>query len=434
MTPSILQPLFQQWREEGLSFCVTSENYNRSDLLGKSDSTSAGGGGIFSYPFAHLIESSGYWQESNHYNEEPPTFLTKDLIERIALHLMKHIKPKVIYLQVTTKCNYLCPMCPFHGSGYEGKYFKDNPSLKPQNMPLDEAKRYVDKIVDYGASVVAMSPEAEFFVYPYWEEISRYIKSKGLRISATTNGSLVNEEAIAKLKDIGFDELIFSIDSVNQETYAKVRSPKEKDYQTAISAPILAAKAGIRTQVHFVQQKPNLGEKEEVFSYYKNANIHSITFGIELHTEADREQTLMPIERKQYIHGLCGAYNNLVILIDGNLVSCCGFANRYKYIKSKLDAFSLREHSIAEVLSYQHSLLANKDKDVMGLCCNCDLYQIAFEAQKEISVQKNYVIIKKAISEYHLRIPKELESIPDNLLSWMYQNNIITRMKQDKIL
>ncbi|WP_194145383.1 hypothetical protein [Helicobacter sp. MIT 05-5294] len=47
MTPSILQPLFQQWREEGLSFCVTSENYNRSDLLGKSDSTSAGGGGFY---------------------------------------------------------------------------------------------------------------------------------------------------------------------------------------------------------------------------------------------------------------------------------------------------------------------------------------------------------------------------------------------------
>ncbi|WP_161594700.1 hypothetical protein [Helicobacter sp. MIT 11-5569] len=50
MTPSILQPLFQQWREEGLSFCVTSENYNKSDLLGEQDSastTSAGGGGDF---------------------------------------------------------------------------------------------------------------------------------------------------------------------------------------------------------------------------------------------------------------------------------------------------------------------------------------------------------------------------------------------------
>ncbi|TLD84584.1 radical SAM protein [Helicobacter sp. MIT 11-5569] len=356
------------------------------------------------------------------------------MIEKIALYLVGHIKPRVVYLQITTKCNYVCPMCPFHGSGYEGKYFKDNPSLKPQNMPLDEAKKCIDKIVDYGANMVAMSPSAEFFIYPYWEEISRYIKQKGLKISATTNGSFVTKEVIAKLKDIGFDELIFSIDSINQETYAKVRSSKEKDYQTAISAPILATEAGIYVQVHFTQQKPNRGEKDAVFSFYKMQNIRSMTFGIELHTEENKELTIMPIERKEYIHGLCGAYNNLVILIDGNLVSCCGFANRYKYIKPKLDAFSLREHSICEVLSYQHSLMANKDEDVMKLCCSCDLYQIAFESKNQISVENNYVIIKKTISESHFRIPKELENIPNNILSWMYQNNIVSKMKQDKIL
>ncbi|WP_416872624.1 radical SAM protein, partial [Helicobacter ganmani] len=196
------------------------------------------GGGI-SYPNSHLLESFGDWEERNNWNGEPPLFISKELVEKIASCLLCNAKPKTIYLQVTTKCNYVCPMCPFHGEGYEGKYFKDNPSLKPQNMPLEEAKGYVDKIVDYGANMVAMSPSGEFFVYPYWEEISRYIKSKGLKISATTNGSFLTKEVIAKLKDIRFDELIFSIDSVKQETYAKVRSPKEKDYQTAINAPIL---------------------------------------------------------------------------------------------------------------------------------------------------------------------------------------------------
>ncbi|WP_416829347.1 radical SAM protein, partial [Helicobacter ganmani] len=391
------------------------------------------GGGI-SYPNSHLLESFGDWEERNNWNGEPPLFISKELVEKIASCLLCNAKPKTIYLQVTTKCNYVCPMCPFHGEGYEGKYFKDNPSLKPQNMPLEEAKGYVDKIVDYGANMVAMSPSGEFFVYPYWEEISRYIKSKGLKISATTNGSFLTKEVIAKLKDIRFDELIFSIDSVKQETYAKVRSPKEKDYQTAINAPILAAESGIYTHVHFVQQQPNIGEKEEVLKFYENSNVKFISCGIELHTSCDKEMTILPINRQQYIHGLCGAYNNIVILIDGNLVTCCGFANRYKYIKHKLGVCSLKEHSIEEVISYQHSLMVNKDEDVMKLCCNCDLYQMTFKRQKEMSIEGKYLAINEQEFKQYFKVPKDLQSTPNHILLWLYQNNLVTKMKQDGIL
>ncbi|WP_416862075.1 hypothetical protein [Helicobacter ganmani] len=38
MTPIILQPLFEQWRKEGIPFCVTNENYNKTESLYLSDS------------------------------------------------------------------------------------------------------------------------------------------------------------------------------------------------------------------------------------------------------------------------------------------------------------------------------------------------------------------------------------------------------------
>ncbi|WP_300696987.1 MULTISPECIES: hypothetical protein [Helicobacter] len=44
MTPAVLQPLFEQWRNENLSFCVTSKNYNKSNNL--IEANSAGGGGV----------------------------------------------------------------------------------------------------------------------------------------------------------------------------------------------------------------------------------------------------------------------------------------------------------------------------------------------------------------------------------------------------
>lgn len=437
MTPIILQELFSELRKENLSFCVTNLNYNKVIMNRESQAQDSGGGGIIStivYPYEELLGEIGDFEERNAFEGEAPKVIPKELAEKIAMHLLKYAKLKTIYLQVTTKCNYVCPMCPFHGEGYEGKYFKDNPSLKPQNMPLEEAKSYVDKIADYGANMVAMSPSGEFFVYPHWKEISRYIKSKSLKISATTNGSFLTKEVITELKDMGFDELIFSIDSVKQETYAKVRSPKEKDYETAINAPILAAEAGIYTHVHFVQQQPNSGEKQEVLKFYENSNVKFISCGIELHTDCDKEMTILPINRQQYIHGLCGAYNNIVILIDGNLVTCCGFANRYKYIKHKLDICSLKEHSIKEVISYQHSLMVDKDADVMKLCCNCDLYQMTFKRQKEMSIEGKYLAINEQEFKQYFKIPKELQGTPNHILLWLYQNNLVTKMKQDGIL
>ena len=53
MTPAVLQPLFEQWRNENLSFCVTSENYNKSNnLIGAN---SGGGGVILSLSVSSFI-------------------------------------------------------------------------------------------------------------------------------------------------------------------------------------------------------------------------------------------------------------------------------------------------------------------------------------------------------------------------------------------
>lgn len=432
MTPTILQPMFEQWRKEGLSFYASSENYNKTDALG-------GGVMLFNYPNHSLLDTSGYWEESNNWEGTPPAFLSKDMVERIALYLIACGKPRTINLQVTTKCNYACPMCFFFGKGYKGKqgaYFKDNPSLKPKNMPLDETKAYVDKIADYGAKMVSFSPGAEFFVYPYWEEISRYAKSKGLKVSAMSNGSLVTEEVVAKLKDMGFDEIMFSIDSIRKDTYAKVRSPREKDYQTAISAPILAVQAGIYTRVHFVQQEPNLGEKEEVFSFYRKHNINYISSNIQSYVNTDGNKNAIATEENQYhyIHGLCGDYNTISILMDGNIVPCCGLSGFYEKIKAKLDDFSLREHSLEEVLAYQHSLFQKKDKDIMDLCYNCSNYQVMTKVERKTIIQEKYFMSDDGMTETHFKIPEKLKTCPDDILLWLYQHNIITKMKADKIL
>ncbi|WP_273214080.1 radical SAM protein [Helicobacter rodentium] len=436
MTPIILQELFSELRKENLSFCVTNLNYNKVIMNRESQAQDSGGGGIIStivYPYGELLGEIGDFEERNAFEGEAPKAIPKEMVERIAMHLLKYIKLKAMYLQVTSKCNYVCPMCPFHGEGYEGKYFKDNPSLKPQNMPLEDAKMYVDKMAEYGIELVALSPQGEFFTYPYWEEISRYIKSKGLRISTTTNGSLVTKEVIEKLKDIGFDEMVFSIDSINKETYAKVRSPKEKDYQTAINAPILAAEAGIYTHVHFVQQQPNIGEKEELFTFYKKGGVNSVSCCVQRYTDNNQNRAKLPILRHEYIHGLCNAYDS-GIMIDGNFITCCGMGTRYSAIKPKLDKCSLKNHSLSEVIKYNYDLLINRDEDMMNMCHHCDLYNSYSNIDCQKFIDKKYYVIRHNDNEQHFKIPSKISSLPDDVLLYMYQNNLVAKMKQDKIL
>ncbi|TLD81360.1 radical SAM protein [Helicobacter sp. MIT 11-5569] len=424
MTPPILKELFDQWRKEGLSFCVTSENYNKSSKFEKE----------FFYPYGELVTSNDYWEEkSSCWGGEIPATLEKELIERIALHILKYAKPKSIYLQVTSRCNYACPMCPFHGEGYNGKYFNDNPSLKPQDMPLDEAKLYIDKMADYGIEMISMSSEGEFFLYPYWEEVSRYIKKRGMRVSTTTNGSLVTEEVVQKLKDIGFDEMRFSIDSVRKDTYSYVRSSNDKFYQTAINAPALTTEAGIYTAVHFVQQNKNIEEKEEVLSFFKSKNVNAITTDVERFHDGIKNESVMPIERLDYIHGLCGAYD-YAIMVDGNFLSCCGMGDRYKYIKKKLDKFSLKDHSFDEVVKYNHNLLINKDKEMMSLCYHCDLFSACFKSITKRYLQEKYFVINYGIREHHFRVPKEISFLSDDIIFWMYENNVVSKMKQDGLI
>lgn len=43
--PAILLPLFEQWRKENKSFCISSENYNKSNALIENN-ISGGGEGI----------------------------------------------------------------------------------------------------------------------------------------------------------------------------------------------------------------------------------------------------------------------------------------------------------------------------------------------------------------------------------------------------
>ncbi|TLD84602.1 radical SAM protein [Helicobacter sp. MIT 11-5569] len=327
MTPPILKELFDQWRKEGLSFCVTSENYNKSvDLV-----ENVGVCLSFRYPFEECIESVEYWREENNYRGDPPKFLDENKIDRIASWLIAKNTPKTITLQVTTYCNYECPMCPWHGRGNEFKeeYYKRNPELKQVIMPIDKAKKIIDEIVEYGMEHIGLTPQGEFFLYPHWEELLAYTTQKNIGVSLTTNGSLLTEEVVKKLQNYRVDILSISVDTLDYQVFKKIRSKNEKLFTNTIKAPLLIGNLNTYGQINIVKQEDN---KEEIGAilenYHQSDNIKQICVIKEV-TYDDRLATQSSNENHPI--SLCEGFGEYIIQANGNVIGCC-FAASYPKI------------------------------------------------------------------------------------------------------
>ena len=434
MTPIILQPLFEQWRKEGIPFCVTNENYNKTESLYLSDSLKENA--QIGYPFLpnELWGGGGKWLESNLWNDKIPDYLPSWQVEKIAVWLLQNRKKIYsVTLYLTSKCNYACPMCTFHGKGYLGEksYFQDNPQFVG-DMELEKAYKIIDKVSDYGISRISLTTQGEPLLYPHLIEVIKYCKAKGFYVVFTSNGSLMDKEMADKLKDARVDEINFSIDSIDEEVYKQVRSPNHKYYKNALQAPIIAKNIGIYTAVHFTEQKVNKGGFKQVLEYYRPHRIQQIRNGFECEVSDKNIKRVREFrEATHYIHGLC-AGNEYIILLDGTLVGCCSMYYFINEIKNNLPNV-LNDKTFGESLDKLHNFLA-KNPLMIDKCKKCGAYVPSIVSTQEKRVEKGYFVLRNFGREIWFCIPEKISSLPDDVLLYMYQNNLVTKMKQDGIL
>ena len=150
----------------------------------------------------------------------------------------------ILNIQTTSKCNYTCGMCPFHGEGYSGDYFSERLEWK-RDMTLQEIEEILKKAQDAGVQEVDLTPNGEFFTYKKWREVLSLIQKYKMKSQLTTNGGLLSEEDIKDAVDLGISHVAVSIDSVHYETYKIARKPaNQKAYNNAIHAPILFKQYG----------------------------------------------------------------------------------------------------------------------------------------------------------------------------------------------
>ena len=113
-----------------------------------------------------------------------------------------------INLHVLEACNFKCRQC-FYKFGTE------------KLLPMEGWKKIVDNCLA-GADVDEFNiAGGEPILYPGLAELVKYIRSKGIKVSLITNGSLMDEEWIKNYARL-YETIGFSVDSLDDETNKKI--------------------------------------------------------------------------------------------------------------------------------------------------------------------------------------------------------------------
>ncbi|MGE5124393.1 MAG: radical SAM protein, partial [Acidobacteriaceae bacterium] len=121
------------------------------------------------------------------------------------------LNPRVVFIEVTNRCNLLCETCPRTFFEREGLH----------SLTLDEfiaiAEQFprMERALLHGIGEPLLNRELP--------EIIRYLKTRNVEAIINSNGTLLSPAWQENLVHSGLDEYRCSIDGAKDETYARIR-------------------------------------------------------------------------------------------------------------------------------------------------------------------------------------------------------------------
>ena len=123
-------------------------------------------------------------------------------------------QPFMLMVEPTNYCNLKCPLCP-SGNG--------EMSRRRGNMSIDDFKKMVDELAPK-SFMMMMWNQGEPYLNGCFNEMVRYAHDKGIFTFTSTNRHYIRKDSEAEsIVKSGLDEIIVSLDGVDQETYQQYR-------------------------------------------------------------------------------------------------------------------------------------------------------------------------------------------------------------------
>jgi radical SAM protein with 4Fe4S-binding SPASM domain len=173
-------------------------------------------------------------------------------------------RPIVVW-NISRRCNLRCVHC----------YSDSDSRHYPGELTWDEMRAVVDDLAGFGVPALLLSG-GEPLMHPHFFDLARYARSKELRLTLSTNGTLITPSVATSLKDIGFSYVGISLDGIG-ETHDKFRG-RAGAYDKAVAAfrycKAVQQKVGLRLTL----SAPNIADLDRILDLIEAEEIDRVCF------------------------------------------------------------------------------------------------------------------------------------------------------------
>lgn len=129
-------------------------------------------------------------------------------------HPVDHLPrvPRLCFWEITDACNLRCVHCE-QSAG----------TRRPDELTTEEALRLADALAEAGVECVNLTG-GEPLLRPDWPRLARRFADRGVRVVVITNGVLVDEAMVARMREAGVSGVGVSLDG-EREVHDDIRRP-----------------------------------------------------------------------------------------------------------------------------------------------------------------------------------------------------------------
>jgi radical SAM protein with 4Fe4S-binding SPASM domain len=165
--------------------------------------------------------------------------------------------PIYAVFDVTNRCNLRCLHC------YS--------SEQREELTTTDVYHVLDKLSTAGVGMIDFGGGEPLLRTDIFD-ILTYAKHLGFYTSISTNGTLLDETCVKRLKTLRIDHVCISLDGATPETHDHIRD-KKGAYEKTISGIKNCVNAGITTQISTVFMNSNINELRDMYTLLESLHV-----------------------------------------------------------------------------------------------------------------------------------------------------------------
>ena len=279
--------------------------------------------------------------------------------------------PTEYVLEVSSKCNLRCTMCPIH-----------NITRPTGFMQPDIFKKIVSRISPY-AELVYLIGAGEPLLNGHFIDYLSYLRKRKIPVGTSTNCVLLTRKISEKLLHNDISYVIFPIDGITKKTYETIRQGSDFDLIIKNIKDFLSLKKRLKkktfVQVQMISMKENENETKDFPKFIKEIDVYNQINDIRVKPLIDfTKKTPDKIFNNKKTTKACFLlWRNMFISHEGKAFVCC------QDVDGSVPIGDFRNETLEEIWN-SGKMRSFRDMHVHGkmrnipLCAGCDLKQEYF--------------------------------------------------------